>query len=104
MPQTRAQTNRQIRKEALRDYVKERGSVQYLFDLIDKIEGLDSNSQVFSQDLQKYKAALDARIKMIGKYMPDLKAQELDLTSSDGAMHFPSIIELIAKRSDESGD
>ena len=49
----------------------------------------------------KYKAALDARIKMIGKYMPDLKAQELDLTSSDGAMHLPTVIELIAKHGSE---
>ena len=101
MPQTRAQKNRQIRKDALRDYIKERGSVQYLFDLIEKIEGLNPDSDVFSKDLAKYKAALDARIKMIGKYMPDLKAQELDLTSSDGAMHLPTVIELIAKHDSE---
>jgi hypothetical protein len=101
MPQTRAQKNRQIRKDALRDYIKERGSVQYLFDLIEKIEGLNPDSDVFSNDLAKYKAALDARIKMIGKYMPDLKAQELDLTSSDGAMHLPTVIELIAKHGSE---
>ena len=101
MPQTRAQKNRQIRKDALRDYIKERGSVQYLFDLIEKIEGLNPDSDVFSNDLAKYKAALDARVKMIGKYMPDLKAQELDLTSSDGAMHLPTVIELIAKHGSE---
>ena len=101
MPQTRAQKNRQIRKDALRDYIKERGSIQYLFDLIEKIEELDPDSTVFSNDLAKYKAALDARIKMIGKYMPDLKAQELDLTSSDGAMHLPTVIELIAKHGSE---
>ena len=97
MARTRAQENQQIRKEALREYIKERGSVQYLFDLIEKIEGLDPDSSTFTNDLQKNKVALDARIKMIGKYMPDLKAQELDLTSSDGAMHMPTIIELIAK-------
>ena len=101
MAQTRAQANRQIRKDALRDYIKERGSIQYLFDLIEKIENLDPDSDVFSNDLSKYKAALDARIKMIGKYMPDLKAQELDLTSSDGAMHLPTVIELIAKHGSE---
>jgi hypothetical protein len=98
---TRAQENQQIRKEALREYIKERGSVQYLFDLIEKIEGLDPDSSTFTNDLQKNKVALDARIKMIGKYMPDLKAQELDLTSSDGAMHMPTIIELIAKNERE---
>ena len=97
MAQTRAQANKQIRKEALRDYIKERGSIQYLFDLIEKIEELDPDSSTFTNDLQKNKVALDARIKMIGKYMPDLKAQELDLTSSDGAMHLPTVIELIAK-------
>lgn len=101
MAQTRAQANKQLRKDALREYIKERGSVQYLFDLIEKIEELDPDSSTFTNDLQKNKVALDARIKMIGKYMPDLKAQELDLTSSDGAMHLPTVIELIAKHERE---
>lgn len=78
MPKTRAQTNREIRKETLREYIQERGSIQYLFDLIEKIEQLDPDSSTFSNELNKYKAALDARIKMTGKYMPDLKSQEIE--------------------------
>jgi len=77
MAKTRAQANRELRKDALREYIQERGSIQYLFDLIEKIEELDPDSSVFSNDLAKYKAALDARIKMMAKYMPDLKAQEI---------------------------
>jgi hypothetical protein len=53
MAQTRAQANKQIRKEALRDYIKERGSIQYLFDLIEKIEELDPDSSTFTNDLQE---------------------------------------------------
>ena len=83
MARTRAQANRELRKGALREYIQERGSVQYLFDLIEKIEGLDPDSSTFTNDLQKLKVALDARIKMMGKYMPDLKAQEIEHSVSD---------------------
>jgi hypothetical protein len=43
--------NRLARQDALREYMQERGSVQYLFDIIEKIEKLDPNSETFQQDL-----------------------------------------------------
>ena len=46
--------NRLVRQEALREYMQERGSVQYLFDIIEKIEKLDPESGTFNQDLAKY--------------------------------------------------
>ena len=95
MAQTRAQANKQIRKEALRDYIKERGSIQYLFDLIEKIEELDPDSSTFTNDLSKYKAALDARIKMAGKYLPDLKSQEVTGEGGDAL-----IVSVLKKRFD----
>ena len=83
MAASTAAKNRKLRQDTLREYITERGSIQYLFDLIEKIEGLDPDSSTFTNDLQKYKAALDARIKMAGKYLPDLKAQEIEHSVSD---------------------
>jgi len=77
MAATRAAVNRKIRQDTLREYMQERGSTQYLFDLIEKIEGLDPSEESFSSELAKYKAAAELRYKLIGKYLPDLKSQEI---------------------------
>ena len=69
--------NRLARQDALREYMQERGSVQYLFDIIEKIEKLDPNSETFQQDLAKYSKVVDVRHKMLGKYLPELKATEI---------------------------
>ena len=69
--------NRLVRQDALREYMQERGSVQYLFDIIEKIEKLDPNSETFQQDLAKYSKVVDVRHKMLGKYLPELKATEI---------------------------
>ena len=75
MGATVAAKNRKIRQEALREYLAERGSVQYLFDLIEKIEKLQPEHS--RDELPALKAAVDARIKLLDKYMPSLKAMEL---------------------------
>ena len=95
MAATNAAKNRKMRQDTLREYITERGSVQYLFDLIEKIEQLDPSSEVFPNDLAKHKAALDARIKMIGKYLPDLKSQEITGDGGDAL-----VVSLIKKRFD----
>ena len=69
--------NRLVRQEALREYMQERGSVQYLFDIVEKIEKLDPESDTFTQDLAKYSKVVDVRHKMLGKYLPELKATEI---------------------------
>ena len=69
--------NRLARQETLREYMQQRGSVQYLFDIVEKIEKLDPESDTFTQDLAKYSKVVDVRHKMLGKYLPELKATEI---------------------------
>lgn len=76
---SRAQANRSARQDTLREYLKERGSVQHLLDLIEKVEDLDPNDPNFDKDLAKYDKAISQRQKLLGKYMPDLKASEIKL-------------------------
>jgi hypothetical protein len=97
MAAPKAAVNRGMKQDVLREYITERGSVQYLFDLIYKIEQLDVTGSDFQNDLAKYKVALDARIKMIGKYLPDLKSQEI--TGADGA---GLVVQILKKRFDGS--
>lgn len=72
-----AAKNRKIRQDTLREYMQERGSAQYLFDVLEKIEQLDPDSPTFSNDLAKLRTVVDLRFKLLGKYLPDLKSQEI---------------------------
>ena len=74
---SRAQANRKMRQDALREYLQERGSVQHLLDLIEKVESLDPTHPDFDKDLAKYDKAITQRQRLLGKYMPDLKATEI---------------------------
>ena len=67
---------------ALREYIHERGSVQYLFDLIEKAEQLDPTDPDFDKKLAQMKVVFDQRQKMLDKYMPALKASEISLEAN----------------------
>jgi len=78
---SRAAENKRIRQEALRDQLSNQGHLQKVIDNIEVIEDLDGkikkeNSELDAQKLQRLKTATDARLKLINKYLPDLKATE----------------------------
>ena len=73
MAETRAQKNRDIRKEELRAYLAERGRLDYVLDNIEKIEQLDCNSDIFQKEILKLKTANEQRIRLLAKYLPDVK-------------------------------
>jgi hypothetical protein len=77
MAKTLAAHNKHLRQENLRQYLSERGSASYLFDIIDKIEQLNEHDENFQSELNKLKAVADLRFKMLAKYLPDLKSVEL---------------------------
>jgi len=80
MAQTRAATNKAIRQEALREQLAGQGHVQHVVEIARKL-----NDQVLSLEsshIQAYKAAADIHLKLINKYLPDLKSTEL--TGADG--------------------
>jgi len=93
---SRAQANRRIRQESLREYLQERGSLQHLFDLIEKVEALDPASESFDKDLAKLKVSMDNRQKLLGKYLPELKATEIDMMA-DVTVDHPNTIRLVAE-------
>lgn len=67
-----AHKNRKVRQEALREQMAEQCRLQHIIDLLRKVEESESTLEV-----QKYKASLDIRLKLLGKYLPDLKAMEI---------------------------
>ena len=77
MAETRAQKNRKLRQENLREWLSEKCTAQHLVDNLVKIEKLDPASETFQNDLRKYQVANEQRLKIMGKYLPDLKSMEL---------------------------
>lgn len=72
---TAAAKNRRIRQEALRDYLESRGLIEHIIDLVDKI---DNEANEIPRDLlERYQISINTRLKLVSKYLPDLKQTEL---------------------------
>lgn len=67
--------NRRIRQEALREQLEKQGHIQHVVDLLEKLS--NEESEVNSDMLQRYKLVIDTKIKLISKYLPDLKSTEI---------------------------
>lgn len=92
MAETHAQKRRAERKQALNEYLSNKGKVDYIFDNIEKIEQLPVPSTdnenfmtekiAYELEIHKRKVANEQRIKMLAKYLPDIKA--IEHTGQDG--------------------
>lgn len=84
MAATNAQKQRKLRQDALREWLSEKCTAQHLVDNLLKIENLDPNDESFPNELRKYQVANEQRLKIMGKYLPDLKQQELQIQGEIG--------------------
>jgi len=84
MAKTRAQQNREIRQNALREWLSEKCTAQHLVDNIEKIEKLDPADESFKNQLDKYKVANDQRLRVMNKYLPDVRSVDLNLGGQEG--------------------
>lgn len=98
MAATRRHKIRAVKEEENRRALSVRGKAEYIFDLIDEIGELDPKTdEHFAAKVQQKKTQAELRLKMLAKTLPDLKQVDADLTSSDGSMTPPMVIELVAK-------
>lgn len=67
---------RETRREELVRFLQERGKLQYVFDIIEKLE--DGKQELDALQIQRLRAAMDARINLLKKYLPDLKSVEME--------------------------
>jgi len=77
MPTTKANINRRVRQDQLREWLSKKCTAQHLVDNLEKIEDLDPKAETFCNNLAKYKVANDQRLKILNKYLPDLKSEEV---------------------------
>ena len=72
--ESRANSNKRLRQEALRESLSAGGHVEHVIEIANKLT--DPDSVLESTDIQRLKAGADIKLKLIGKYLPDLKATE----------------------------
>ena len=77
---TAANKNRAIRQEALREQLSNQGHVQHVTDIAKKLTDLET--ELDSVSVQRLKSAADIKLKLIGKYLGDVKAVEI--SGADG--------------------
>lgn len=75
MAATNAAKNRAIRQEALRAQLAEQCRLQHVLDNIEKLEDLDVELE--PNDYNRIRSANEQRLKLVNKYLPDLKSTEL---------------------------
>lgn len=78
---SRAAKNKQIRKEALRDQLSQQKHIEHVVDITEKLSKLENEFD--NLEVQRLKIAAELKLKLINKYLPDLKAVEL--TGKDGS-------------------
>lgn len=71
-----AAKQRKARQDALREYMSQQRHEQQIVENIDKIEKLNPECESFSNELNKYRVANEQRLKLLDKYLPNLKAVE----------------------------
>lgn len=72
---TVAASNKKKRQEALRDYLSNRGLVEHVIDIAEKLADLDND--IPPEKVTRMKHAADINLKLVNKYLPDLKSTEL---------------------------
>ena len=76
MAKTRAQENRAIRQEALRERLAAQGHHQHVIEILEQTARL-SGDELTSLELQKNKFIVDTKLALMKKYLPDVKQVEL---------------------------
>jgi hypothetical protein len=94
---SRADENKAIRKQALREQLSNGKHVEHVIDIANKLS--DFNATLESTDIQRYKAAADIKLKLINKYLPDTKSIELS-SDSDNPLTISVIERTIVKAKD----
>lgn len=75
MGRTRAMENRAIRQEALREQLSKQKHIEQVVDIATKLGDVDNDLDPATAS--RLKAAADLRLKLISKYLGDVKAVEV---------------------------
>ena len=79
---TRANENKRIRQEALREQLAGQKHVEHVVEYARKLADLDKELDGLA--IQRLRAAAEIKKNLIDKYLPSLKATDLSVSDADG--------------------
>jgi hypothetical protein len=82
---SRAETNRAIRQDGLRETLAAKGLIQHVLENCNKIEDLEN--QLETADIQRLKIASELKLKLINKYLPDVREVAIEATVNGEISH-----------------
>ena len=92
---SRAEENRRIRQDALREQLQAKGLMQQVIESSEKLA--DLTQDLTSNEVQRLKAANDSRLALVKKYLPDLKQTDLEVSGPNGgSINVDFVVEFIA--------
>ena len=80
--ETHGQARQRERRDSLRELLSSQGHLQHVIDLIDKVTTLEN--ELDTNDVNRLKIGIDSKLKLINKYLPDMKFIEAELSGPDG--------------------
>jgi hypothetical protein len=88
MAKTRAHLNREVRQEALRDQLSNQKHVEHVIELAEELSKPtytkgEEETPYEQIDIQRLKLVIDTKLKLISKYLPDLKATEMTIIGDE---------------------
>lgn len=93
-----ADRNKRIRQEALRDQLANKGLVQQVLEISEKIGDLSKDLE--KDKIDRLKIAADLKMKLVAKYLPDLRQTDLDI----GVQEDSPLLALLSKISGKTLD
>jgi len=69
-----ANKNKAIRQEALRESLAAGGHIQHILEICKDLN--DLTMEMDATDVQRKRAVIDTKLKLVSKYLPDLKSVE----------------------------
>ena len=76
---SRANENKRIRQDALREMLSKKCTVEQVIEIADKLANLDD--ELDSLAVQRLKASADIKKSLLAKYIPDLKQMDIDMVA-----------------------
>jgi len=96
MAATQLAKNRKLRQDALREMLSKKCTVQQVLGNIQKME--EQGETMDPQGLTALKYATDTRLKLINKYIPDMKSIEVVDEDGNNALPKSVIINVVDPR------
>ena len=94
-------SNRKVRQEVLRDWIAQQGHHNRFASCIENIENLDVEGKYAHVELAKWSKAAELHLRAMNKYIPDVKAVQIDVSddtkaAAEGVSRAAAILERIA--------